>query len=158
MNNYLDSLKTSRKSILIADHMLTQTYPLIKDPKLLIAVLDNVFLSMSSAMDALVFHERELKTIPPFHNSFESKFDVLKLKLAGPRGINKSYISLIRDLKSILAKHKASPVEFIRKEKFIICSEEYDITSLSLDQLKKFIAQAREFLKRVNSIIGEEND
>ena len=158
MDNYLDSLKRARRNIHIADHMLTQTYPLVKDPKLLIAVMDNIFLAMSNGMDSLLFYERELKRIPPFHNSFASKFDILKLKLAGRHEIDNKNLMLMQDIKNMISLHKESPVEFSRKDKFVICSEEYDLTSISLDQMKSFINQARKFLNKVNQIIGDDDD
>ncbi|MFC1753512.1 hypothetical protein ACFL96_09000 [Thermoproteota archaeon] len=157
MDNYFDSLKRAKRNIHIADHMLTQTYPLVKDPKLLIAVMDNIFLSMSNAMDSLVFYEREMKTIPPFHNSYESKFDILKLKLAGKHSIDKEQLMMMQDIKNMIVQHKKAPVEFARKDKFVICSEEYNLTSVSLQQMKNFINHARKFLDKVNKIIGEED-
>jgi phage regulator Rha-like protein len=118
--------------------------------------MDNIFLGMSNAMDSLLFYERELKRIPPFHNSFDSKFDVLKLRLAGRHGIDKEQIMLMQDIKSMISQHKDSPVEFARKDKFVICSEEYALTSVSLEQMKTFIKRARRFLDKVNEIIGDE--
>jgi len=156
MDDYLGSLKRAKRNVQIADHMLTQTYPLVKDPKLLIAVLDNIFLAMSNAMDAILFHERSLKNIPPFHNSFESKFDVLKLRVAGKHDLENEHLMFMQDIKNLIAQHKASPVEFARKDKFVICSQEYDLTSVSLDEMKRFINKARSFVNTANRIIGDQ--
>ena len=155
MTEYLNHLKKSKRYLHIADHMLTQTYPLIKDPKLFVAIMDNVFLCLSSSLDALVFYERELKEIPPFHNSFESKFNVFKLKLMSKYSIDVSFLKFIEDIKNIILKHRESPVEFARNDKFVICSEEYDLTSISIDSMKKFIKQSKLFLELVNKIVGE---
>lgn len=148
-------MKKARRNIQIADHMLTQTYPLVKDPKLLIAVMDNLFLAMSNGMDALLFYEREQKMIAPFHNSFDAKFDIFKLKVAGKYGIELEYITLLQDVKTMVTRHKQSPIEFARKDKFIICSEEYNLTSISLEQMKGFIGKAKQFIDKINKVIDK---
>ncbi|MFQ5474783.1 MAG: hypothetical protein ACE5DM_03005 [Candidatus Nanoarchaeia archaeon] len=154
MDDPFEKLKNAKKNIHIADHMLTQTYPLVKDSKLLIAVLDNIFLAMRNAMDSLLASEREAKTIPPFHDSFDAKLNLLKLRLAAKHSIDNKQVLLMQDLKSMIARHKESPMEFIRKDKFVICSEEYDLTSISVDQMKSFIKQAKAFVDKIESVIG----
>ena len=154
MTDYLDYLKKARKNLHVADYMLTQTYPLVKDTKLLLAVMENLFLAMSNTMDSLLFYEREMKSIPPFHNSFESRFNTFKLKLVGKYGIDKEYLNLIHDIKSLISSHKSSPVEFIRQDKFVICSEEYDLKSISVEQMRSFIQRSRSFIETVNKILG----
>ena len=154
MTDYLEYIKKARKNIHVADYMLTQTYPLVKDTKLLLAVMDNLFLALSNTMDSLLFYEREKKTIPPFHNSFDSRFNTFKLRLVGKYGLDKEHLNLIQDIKSLIASHKQSPVEFVRQDKFVICSEEYDLKSISVDQMRSFIQRSRSFLEDVNKILG----
>jgi hypothetical protein len=40
-------------------------------------------------------------------------------------GLNSKYEKLVRELHHILSEHKKSPIEFARKDKFIICSPSY---------------------------------
>ena len=64
MEKYEEIRDKAIKNIKIADHMLTQTYPLVKDPRLLLTVLENVFLSLTNAIGALLYFERLYKRVP----------------------------------------------------------------------------------------------
>ena len=44
MEKFQELREISKKKIFLADHILTQTYPLLKDPKLLLATTENIFL------------------------------------------------------------------------------------------------------------------
>ena len=104
----------------IADHMLTMTYPLVKDTKLLLIILENIFLSMTYAMTAILYYERLFKRIPAFTDNFESKFHMFKEKCVNRYNIDIKYLRVMKDLKDILIEHKKSPMEFERKGKFVI--------------------------------------
>ena len=153
MKSYSTCLKDSHKNIKIADHMLTQTYPLIKDPKLLLAVMENVRLSLSNSLDALMYFMRERKLIVPFHESFESKYNTFKLHLAKKFDFSTDEINLIMDVKKLVEFHKKSPMEFSRDGKFVICSEDYKMEAISVEQMKKYIKKANLFLKKIEYII-----
>lgn len=155
MNDYIEFISKSKRNIQIADHLLTQTYPLVKDPSLFLAVLENISSSFKNSMDSLIFFERENKTIPPFHDSFESKLNLFKLKLMSKHNISQDYLILFLDIKELLNKHKKSPVAFSREDTFVICSEKYDISKLSVPQIKKFINKSKLFYELVNKIVGE---
>ena len=66
--------ETARKKVQMADHTLTRIFPSVKDPSLLVASLEHLFLALSSSLGALLAYERLFKRIPPFQDSFSSKF------------------------------------------------------------------------------------
>ena len=102
MPDYTTSLKSAHRNVLVADHMLTQTYPLVKDAKLLLAVMDNVFLGLSHSLDSLLFYMRDKKLIPPFHDSFDSKYNTFKLNIAKKFDFSSEEINLILDVKKLI--------------------------------------------------------
>lgn len=159
MELYNEVMDKAVKNIKIADHMLTQTYPLVKDPKILLAVLENTFLSLTNAMGALLHYEVMNKEISPFQENFESKFNILKLKLMDKYKIDKGYVRFISDIRDMVVSHKKSPVEFARKDAFVICSDDYKLRTLTQDDMKAYVSRAKSFLQEVNSIIrkNEEN-
>lgn len=143
MSKYIESRAKAIKNIQVADHILTQTYPLVQDPKLLLAVVDNIFFALCEIIDMAVYYEREEKNIPPFHDSFEVKLNVFKMQLAQKYGVKPSSIAFIIDMKQIIDAHKSSPIEFSRKDSFVICDERYSMTTVDTLQMKKFIDDAR---------------
>ncbi|MBD3313233.1 hypothetical protein GF345_02220 [Candidatus Woesearchaeota archaeon] len=155
MEKYQELRDKALKNLKIADHMLTQTYPLVNDPKLLLTVLENLFLALTNSMGSLLHYERLNKRIPPFQDSFESKFNMFKMKLVEKHNIDKEMVYFVGDVKNMIVSHKKSPVEFSRKGVFVMCSEDYKMKVLAPEDLKKNIAKTRQFLDSMNSIISK---
>lgn len=135
MEKFFEARHNAKKYIRTADHILTMTYPLVNDPKLLLAVIDDIFLSLTNAMSILLYLERYQKLIPPFHDNFESKFNMFKMNIIDKYKLDRSYLMLIQEIKEILNSHKKSPVEFSRKDAFIICSNNYQMQTISVSKV-----------------------
>lgn len=156
MERFQEHREKAKRHAHIADHMLTQTYPMIKDPKLLLAVLENIFLSLTNAMSALLYYERMYKRVPPFHDNFESKFNLMKMKLADRLNISRDYLHLIQEVKNLVSEHKSAPVEFQRKDVFVICSDNYRMQTVSLNQMKNYVSKTKTFIGEVNNILNKD--
>ena len=137
--------------------MLTQTYPLVQDPKLLLAVLENVFLAFTNSMSSILYHERLFKRIPPFQDNFESKFNMFRARIADKHEIDKKYLTTIKEVKDLIVQHKKSPVEFTRKDMFVICNEDYKMRTVSINDIKDYIKEAKEFMN-ISQIITMKNE
>jgi hypothetical protein len=143
------------QKIKIADHMLFMTYPIVKDPKLLVAIVENVFVSLECGMEALLQYERLFKRIPLFHDSFPSKLEIFKTKMVPKYKFSPKYASMIMEIKSLLSDHRNSPVTFARKDKFVICSPNYSIKTIDVNLVKKYIFEAKVFVNNINKIVSE---
>ena len=152
MERYNEEREGALKKIRVADHMLTMTYPIVQDPKILMAVLENIFQSMESSISSILYYERKYKRIPPFQDTFESKFNMFRMRCVERYSIPKEYLTLISEIKEIILKHKESPIEFRRKDKFVICSENYDIKTISIKDIKDFLIKSKLFCEI--SILG----
>jgi len=155
MEKFQELKESAKKKITIADHMLTQTYPLVKDAKLLLAVLENVFLALSYSMSSVLHYDRLFKKINILPENFEAKFHVFKDKCVPRYKIDKEYLNLVREIKEIIIAHKKSPVEFVRNDRFVICSENYRMKTVSVDQLKKYIAKSKIFIQETSNIVSK---
>ncbi|MCP3686213.1 MAG: hypothetical protein GY861_26500 [bacterium] len=131
------------------------TYPLVKDNRLLLAILENIFLGFTNTMSMILYHERLFKRIPPFHDNFESKMHLFNEKCVTVYKLDKNYMTVMREIKDLIVEHKKSPIEFTRKDTFVICSEDYKIKTLSVDQIKKYIQQAKTFFREVDVIVSK---
>lgn len=152
MEKFFEARHNAKKYIRTADHILTMTYPLVNDPKLLLAVLDDIYLSLTNAMSVLLYLERYQRHIPPFHDNFESKFNMFKLKVLDKYKLNREYLLLIQDVKQIIENHKKSPMEFSRKDAFIICSDNYNMQMISVGKVKDYIAKTKKFIQDIEAI------
>ena len=153
MEQFQEVRDKAKRNIQIADHMLGVTFPLVKDPKLLLAILDNLFLAYSNAISAIIYHDRLFKKVPPFQDNFESKFNIFKERSIITHKLDKSYLQEIQDLKDILSEHKKSPLEFSRKDRFFICSDNYHMKSVGINEITKYLSKAKIFIEEVDNIL-----
>ncbi len=155
MEEFQTAIENAKKTIRIADHMLVMTFPLVKDPKLLLSVVDSTFSATLNAMYSVVYYERLFKRIPPFQDDFDSKFTTFKLRIVPRYKINKEYVNLIQELKEVLMEHKRSPMEFSRGDKFIICSSNYRMKTIGVPEMKKYIAKSKLFISDMERLVNK---
>jgi len=156
MEKYEEAREKALKNLKTADHMLYVTYPVLQDPKLLVSILDNVFLALTSTMTTILWHQRLFKKIPPFHDNFESKFNLFRAKIVPAHKIEKKYEEFIREIQEIIALHRKSKVEFRRKDSFIICQDDYSTISVTVPQLKDYVRIVKEFVSIMEDIVKHE--
>ena len=155
MEQFQVSREEAKKHLKLADHMLTQTYPLVKDPKLLLAVLQNLFRALDHTMSAILYYERLFKRIPPFQDTFDSRFNMFKARMMRRYNLNPEYVTLIQKVKETPKEHQRSPVEFVRDGKFVICSDNYKLRTISFEEMKKFISQAKSFINEMEGMVSK---
>ncbi|MBS1267051.1 MAG: hypothetical protein MAG795_01022 [Candidatus Woesearchaeota archaeon] len=155
MEKFQAARNKASKRLKIADHMMVMTYPLVKDSKLLLAVLENLFLALTNSVASVLYYERLFKRIPPFHDTFESKFNRFRSKIVPKYNIDMKYVKMIKEIKDIIVMHKKSPVEFTRKDKFVIASKNYKIKTISVEQIKEYIKDTKSFVAQMEEIVSK---
>ena len=155
MEDFQQASQKAHEKLKLADHMLTQTFPLVKDPKLLVAVMENILLALTSAMASVLYYERTFKNISPFVDNFENKFHLFKEKCVPKFNFDKKYANTITEVKEAVLAHRKSPIEFARKENFVICSDNYKLKTITIEQIKKYIDLTKTFLKEATLIVGK---
>ncbi|MBW2979434.1 hypothetical protein DRZ77_02155 [Candidatus Woesearchaeota archaeon] len=153
MEAYELVLEKANKSLKIADHMLSVTYKLVNDPKLLLSIVEHIFAAVLNGMDAVLLFERLYKRIPPYSKTFDGRVNMFREKCIGRVGLDNSFIALLFDLRSIIKEHKESPIEFCRKDKLVICSNTYRMKVLSVNEIKKYLSKAKLFIDAINSFV-----
>ena len=157
MEKFQELREISKRKITLADHILTQTYPLLKDPKLLLAAIENIFLAYTNSISALLYYERLFKRIPNFQDTYESKFRIFEERCSFKYHIKEEDINIIKEIKNIIVQHRKSPIEFTREDQFIICSNDYSMKTIKYEQLKEMIINAKKFIDRI-SVITSKNE
>ncbi|MFW6230531.1 MAG: hypothetical protein ACOC32_00735 [Nanoarchaeota archaeon] len=155
MEPYQRLRSEAKKKLSLADHMLFVTYPLVKDSKLLLAVMENAFLALTHTMGFLLYYERMFKRVPPFFDTFESKYRLFSEKCVPRYNLDESSLELLRDVKEILVAHKRSPIEFSKGDQFVICSDDYELKVLKAQDIKSYVAKTKEFFNSINSLVDE---
>ena len=156
MEKFQEAREQARRNFKVADHMASVTYPLVKDNKLLLAILENIFLALTNALGSLLYYERLFKRMPPFHDTFDSKLNVFSERCAGRYRLSMEYAQMMAEIKDIILEHKRSPVEFSRSEGFVICTEGYQVKKVSIGQIKAYIEKTKKFLGEVEEIVKKD--
>ncbi|PIN73466.1 hypothetical protein COV20_04550 [Candidatus Woesearchaeota archaeon CG10_big_fil_rev_8_21_14_0_10_45_16] len=151
--NSTDAAALARERYHAASHLLTVTYPLINDPKLLIGIINNITTALEAALDAILLHGRERQTIPLYNTTLLGKVACFRENLMPWQEISSKYVNLLLDLKKVEELHQKSPVEFSRRGNFIICGKEYDLTTISPKDIKEYLKLTGEFLQAMERIV-----
>lgn len=149
MEVHLEARDKAIKKLKVADHMLTVTYPLVKDPKLLLAVMDNVFLSLTNTMAAFLHFDQKYKRVPMFQDNFESKFDLFRQKAESYR-VDRGYLVMIQEIKETIVAHRKAPVEFRKKDQLVICNEQYQFKTINTEKMQDYIDKTRDVIRRLD--------
>lgn len=152
MESVLNLVDRANKSLKTADHLTYVTYPLLKDTKLVVTVIENLYNAFVYSMDAFLTYERMYKRIHGIPSDFCSKFDLFKTKIASRYNIEREHILLMDDLKKIIDYRRRSPVEFIRKDKIFICSDNYKMRTINYDKVKEYLNKAKPFFTKMNQV------
>lgn len=153
MESVLTLVEKANKSLNTADHLTYITYPLLKDVKLIVTITENLYKSYVYAMDAFLTYERLYKRIPIFPEDFNSRFDIFKTKIVKRYNIDREHVLLMSDLKKIIDHRRKSPIEFIRKDKLVICSDNYKMRTINYDKIKDYLNKSKPFFTRLNRVL-----
>lgn len=145
MDKTVECKDKARHNIRVADHMLTMTYPLVKDPKLLVTVLDNLQKATMNAIAAVLHYERQKKNIPAFSDTFDAHYTMFKAHIVPKYKIKPEWVRHIAELRELIQEHKQATTEFSRKNSFVMADKHYRLKTLDEKLLKKYLAKTKEF-------------
>lgn len=158
MEMFHEFIDDANKAFQTADHLTYSTYPLVKDPKLLLVIAENLFKALSKSMEAIVYYERLYKRIPHINDDFNSKFDVFKEKCAPRYNLPRESVILIKDLKNLLDHHKKAPTEFRKGyDRFVMADRSFNVRTLDITKVKNYLHLTKNFIFKVNSIYNRLN-
>jgi len=140
----------------VASHLVDTTYPLVKEPKLLVSVIENISQALELTITALLDYELSLKNIPKYDDTFDGKIEMFRRKVMTRHNIGNDVLDFILDMRKTLDHHKRSITEFTKKDKFVISDNDYHMTTLSIDDVKKTLSSAKRHVEELLKIIKYE--
>jgi len=144
---YISNLQKAIANIRIADHMVYVTYPVIKDKRLLLKALEQVSESVMQIVNAILQYDYLSDRV---HLSKDSKinFESFINKCSKRYNITPEEIEYITELFSLGESHKKSPLEFIRRERIVIMSDNLKTVNLDSDRLKRYLNLAKSLVNK----------
>lgn len=152
MEKFLSALESASKTLQTADHMIYITFPLIKDNRLLIKIFSEIYSVILAIVNAVLQYDYAYKRIM-LYNDAKINFKNFKEKCAPRFGITEEEIVKIIEIFKIMEGHRQSPMEFVRKDKFVILSETLQTDVVTVEKLKGYLFTAKNILQKVNGKI-----
>ena len=144
-------MEAASKKLMIADHLIYVTFPLIKEKRLLIKILNELYFSLLNSINALLQYEHAYKRIALYK---DPKLNFKTFLQQSPKfGISNNELQIIIEIFSLIEKHKQSSMEFIKNEKFVILSNNLNIDTVTLEKLKEYLAATKNIFKKTEYII-----
>jgi hypothetical protein len=152
MEKYQENINNAIKNINIADHMIYVTYPLVKEKKLLLSSIDRIYDALMSTINAILQYDYVWKRIKLYQDP-KDNFEVFLNKCAKHYGLNNDEIAGIFELISIVELHKKSPMEFLRREKIVILTDNLQTKTIDSNILKHYLTIVKSILNKTRIII-----
>jgi len=120
----------------IAEHLFTVTFPLAKDPKLLLGVVDN----LAKCTEYLINFQL-IKKNGTFPDDFISK--LVTFRKFAP----KAQAELFGKLHNLNNLHRTCPIEFRRGNTLIMCTHGYEMHTLSVLEIEQYLTIVKEIIE-----------
>ena len=151
IEKFQENLEKAIKHLKIADHMTYVTFSLLKENRLLIKILNEIYLSLKHLIRSILQYEYSFKRIPLYKDP-NLNLKTFRQKIA-PAYLTQEEMGKILQILEIEKKHKESPLEFVRKEKFVIMiNDRYEI--LTIEKNKEFVVILRKLLEKVGERVN----
>ena len=139
-----------KRALRIADHMIYITYPVLKENRLLVKVLEEVYSAVRKTIDIILRHEYEFKRIKIYSDS-NVNMTIFEQRCAPRYGFTAEEMTEIKQIIGTFESHKSSPLEFVRDNKFVIMSDDLKTESLTLQRLKNMLRAAKEAVRKAEA-------
>jgi hypothetical protein len=151
-------LQRAKKEIELADHMLYVTLPMIKEVKFLLAITEHIVIAANHALEALLEYERHWKRLDAFHYSFAVEINVYRTSGVETRyNFDSKFYRLLQKLMEIQRFDKESMIRFKRGDKYILTSNEYSMSVLDSDSIKRYSNLTKKFVEQIGNIVVKPN-
>jgi hypothetical protein len=154
MERFQEELEAGRRQLMTADHLVSTTYPLVKDSRLLLTALENLFAAAKSLMASLLHYEETFKRIPHFREDYDSMTYWFRSRCIQRYNLSREYGVSIDELKVLADNHRTSSVEFSRNDGLVMFSDVYSFRKITPAQLKAYVGIMKRMLMDVNGVVS----
>lgn len=149
MEKFQENLKQAIRSLQIADHMTYVTFPLVNEQRLLLKIFDEIYKTIINCINAILNYEYLYKRIQLYINNREN-IRTFANKCAKTYNLSNEQIKRILEILELNKKHKQSAMEFVKKNRVVILSDNLKTQTLDIQKIKEYLLLAKQFLMQAN--------
>ncbi|MBI4441626.1 hypothetical protein HY639_05645 [Candidatus Woesearchaeota archaeon] len=146
------ALGEAHKAIKLADHLFSVTYPLAHDTKLLLVILSSIHRAQQACLGALLDASVERKKVTVLPREYTDRLHWLQREY-GTVGLEQEMILHLLDINQLLELHKKCPIEFVRKDRFVLCTDSYSVRTISGKEIKEYLLKTKLFMEKVTTLL-----
>jgi hypothetical protein len=150
MEEYEKSLQEAMKNLQIADHMTYLTYPLINEKRILLKIFNEIFKAVKNCIRATLYYEASLNKIEVFKDENTNLHNFVT-KISKKYDFSEKQLNLVLEIYELNKIHEDSPMEFVKKDKMVIMSDNLGLRTLDIAKIKEYLIFSKEFLGKVNT-------
>ncbi len=145
LQNYV---KDADQQLILAQHLLTKTYPLSGDLKVLLSVLQTIKRAQDNIFLAVLDNEFLRPKISP-SSSFIVKFDRFSQLVLSKGLLEEKDLSVFKTVNEDWNYHNESSMEFVRGENVLMADNDFKIKKLNAERLKNNLSQTQLILRKL---------
>lgn len=154
MERFKELIQKANRAIKTADHLTYMTFPLVNDTRLLITIVENLHSAAVDSMDALLYYDWLFKRISQMPEDFRSRLEIFRRYSVMRYNLPRESALLIQDINELVDHRRKSPMEFVRRDKLVLCTNDYRMKTVNFAKVKNYNNQVKELVKKVNSILS----
>ena len=147
---FITSIEKAKSKIKLADHLTYMTFPIVQEQRLLLKILEEISVSITSTINAILQYEYTYKRIQIYKDAKEN-FRTFE-KLSSKYSLTEEQLKVIKEILNLSKIHKKSEFEFVKKDKVVIMSNSSHIT-LNLEKIKLYLLETKDFLRKASLVL-----
>ena len=148
MEEYDKLLKEAIRHLQIADHMTYVTLPLINENRLLLKIFDEICLSIIKSINSILSYEHFCKRINLYTN-YSNNLETF-VRIAKNYDISNEQLRKIKEIININNQHKQSAVEFVKRDRVVIMSDNLGTQILDIRIIKQYLLFVKELIVKTS--------
>jgi hypothetical protein len=148
-------LERANKSLKTADHLAYVTYPLLKDTKLVILILENVNNALTLSVEAMIEYDRMFKRIMNIPSDFQSRLELFKRNSAPRYNIDREHIMLISEINHIMETRKKGTMSFMKDDRLVVCGTDFRTKTVDYEKTKDYVNRSKAYMAKINNILRQ---
>jgi len=150
MEKFKQLVQEANKAFETADHLAYVTFPVVNDTRLIVNIIDNIYIALKKGVEAILYYEWLYKRIYNLSDNFDTNLQMFKDHIAKRYDFSQKDLDLIDQVKQIMDSKVEASMQFTRKDRFVLASPNYKLKVLNLPQVKNHLISTKVFLNKLN--------
>ncbi len=127
-----------------AQHLHEVTYHILQEPRLLMAVMQNLHQAWINGMDVLWYDAQVKAGVTQL--SEEKQIRLFEKKFAKKYRIDANMLNTMKEIRAIIQQHKGSALEFTRHGRVVICDDAYNLEIVDKERTQRYVQETKRFV------------